>query len=177
MITTALVTKTPKAFTIYQQYKQAKKEGDVAKKDYFEKQLEQQEEKIRRCQEKKYVYQDGSNDPGVSFKFPQAVSPIAADSAVRSHEQEHVVRNAAKAKIEGKQAISYVTIEYTYDPECGRVYPKGGVTHTIYMSKDKNEENARKIFLQGKNDGILSVYKKSLNDNKQLVGELLDVAV
>ena len=42
------------------------------------------------CKNRKY--QDGSDDPGVSFKTATNVAPELAASAVRGHEQEHVVR-------------------------------------------------------------------------------------
>ena len=41
------------------------------------------------CKNRKY--QDGSDDPGVSFKTATNVAPEQAASAVRGHEQEHVV--------------------------------------------------------------------------------------
>ena len=40
------------------------------------------------CKERKY--QDGSNDPGVSFKAPGHISPESSAAVVMSHEQEHV---------------------------------------------------------------------------------------
>ena len=77
-------------------------------------------------------YQDGSDDPGVSFKTATKLSPDEAASAVRSHEQEHVVRERAKAAREGRKVISQsVTIHTSVCPECGRVYVSGGVTRTV----------------------------------------------
>ena len=76
-------------------------------------------------------YQDGSDDSGVSFQTPTKVDPNAAGAAVRSHEQEHVSRNQAKAKREGKEIVSQsVTIHTAICPECGRVYVSGGTTRT-----------------------------------------------
>ncbi|MCH5347981.1 MAG: hypothetical protein J1E40_01535 [Oscillospiraceae bacterium] len=80
-------------------------------------------------------YQDGSDDPGVSFQTPTKVNPNAAGAAVRSHEQEHVSRNQAKARQEGKEIVSQsVTIHTAICPECGRVYISGGTTRTTIRS-------------------------------------------
>ena len=81
------------------------------------------------CKNRKY--QDGSDDSGVSFKTPTKVDPSVAGAAVRSHEQEHVSRNQAKAQREGKEIVSQsVTIHTGICPECGRVYVSGGTTRT-----------------------------------------------
>lgn len=81
-------------------------------------------------------YQDGSTDGGVSFKSPAHISPQAAPAAVRSHEQEHVSNEQAKAQISGKEVISqYVRIFTAVCPECGRVYVSGGETVTTTMDK------------------------------------------
>lgn len=80
---------------------------------------------------KKRKYQDGSNDPGVSFKTPTNVAPEQAASAVRGHEQEHVVREQAKAQREGREIVSQsVTYHTAICPECGKVYVSGGTTRT-----------------------------------------------
>lgn len=81
-------------------------------------------------------YQDGSTDGGVSFKAPAHISPQAAPAAVRSHEQEHVANEQAKAQSSGKEVISqYVRIFTAVCPECGRVYVSGGETVTTTMDK------------------------------------------
>lgn len=81
------------------------------------------------CQERKY--QDGSNDPGVSFKTPTNIAPEQAAAAVRGHEQEHVVREQAKAQREGREVISQsVTYHTAICPECGKPYVSGGTTRT-----------------------------------------------
>lgn len=88
-----------------------------------------EEGKCQTCEERKY--QDGSNDMGVSFKTPTRIAPEAAASAVRSHEQEHVVREQAKAEREGRRVVSQnVTLHTEICPECGRVYISGGTTRT-----------------------------------------------
>ena len=89
-------------------------------------------------------YQDGSDDSGVSFQTPTKVAPQAAGAAVRSHEQEHVSRNQAKAEREGKEIVSQsVTIHTGICPECGRVYVSGGTTRTT--TRDKQDSLADKF--------------------------------
>ena len=88
-----------------------------------------EEGECQTCKERKY--QDGSNDPGVSFKTPTNVAPELAASAVRGHEQEHVVREQAQARREGREVVSQsVTYHTAICPECGRVYVSGGTTRT-----------------------------------------------
>lgn len=85
-------------------------------------------------------YQDGSNDPGVSYKAPTKISPQAAESAVRSHEAEHVTRNRAKAEREGSEIVSqHVAIHHAVCPECGKVYVSGGTTTTVTRSGGKTD--------------------------------------
>jgi len=82
------------------------------------------------CKNRKY--QDGSDDPGVSFKSPTSVAPEQAASAVRGHEYEHVVREQAEADREGREVVSQsVTYHNAICPECGRVYVAGGQTKTV----------------------------------------------
>lgn len=88
-----------------------------------------EETECKTCKERKY--QDGSNDPGVSFKTPTHIGPDQSASAVLGHEMEHVVRERAKAQSEGRRVISQsVTMHTAICPECGRVYTAGGVTRT-----------------------------------------------
>ncbi len=89
------------------------------------------------CKNRKY--QDGS-DEMVSFKSAAHISPGAAASAVRSHEQEHV-SNAYKdaAQNNGKVVSANVSIHTSVCPECGRSYVSGGTTST--QIKYYNEEN------------------------------------
>ena len=89
-----------------------------------------EEVECQTCEERKY--QDGSDDPGVSFKTATHISPEQAAGAVRSHEMEHVTRNQAKAQREDREIISQsVTIHTDICPECGRVYTSGGTTRTV----------------------------------------------
>ncbi len=100
------------------------------------------------CKNRKY--KDGSNDPGVSFKSAQGVSPEKAAGAVRSHEAEHVRRESAKAEREGAEVISQnVQIHTAVCPECGRTYVSGGTTTTTTAKAAESE------------------YKKSAEYNKQ----------
>lgn len=88
------------------------------------------------CKNRKY--QDGS-DEMVSFKSPSHISPDAAASRVRSHEQEHV-NNAYKdaAQNNGKVISCNVSIKTSVCPECGRTYVSGGTTSTQirYFNED-----------------------------------------
>ena len=91
-------------------------------------------------------YQDGSDDPGVSFKTATALSPDEAATAVRGHEQEHVVREQAAAAREGRKVVSQsVTIHTDICPECGRVYVSGGETRTVTMNDNSNEDNLNAV--------------------------------
>ena len=96
------------------------------------------------CKERKY--QDGS-DENVSFKSAAHVSPEAASSAVRSHEQEHVANAYKKAEQKGGKVIqASVSIHTAVCPECGRTYVSGGTTKTQikYGNEDNPYQKARK---------------------------------
>lgn len=98
-----------------------------------------EEGKCQTCEKRKY--QDGSDDMGVSFQTPTRVDPQQAASAVRGHEQEHVVREQAKARREDRHVVSQsVTIHTDICPECGKVYISGGTTRTVTAAN--NEEQA-----------------------------------
>lgn len=90
------------------------------------------------CKSRKY--QDGSNEADVSFKAAAHISPEAAASAVRSHEQMHVSNAYQKAsQNNGKVISASVSIHTSVCPECGRSYVSGGTTNTTI--KYYNEEN------------------------------------
>ena len=76
----------------------------------------------------------------VSFKSAAHVSPNAASSAVRAHEQEHVSNAYKKAEQNnGKVLQASVKIKTAICPECGRSYVSGGTTTTqIKYSDEKN---------------------------------------
>lgn len=89
------------------------------------------------CEKRKY--QDGSDDPGVSFKTPTNIKPEQAASAVRGHEMEHVVREQAKAGREGRKVVSQsVTMHTEICPECGKAYVSGGTTRTVTKADTDN---------------------------------------
>ena len=106
-------------------------------------------------------YQDGS-DENVSFKSAQHISPEAAASRVRAHEQEHVNNAYSKAaQNNGKVISANVSIHTSICPECGRSYVSGGTTTT--QIKYYNEENP---------------YQKNLKatDSAKYKGRMIDIA-
>ena len=103
--------------------------GEAAVQESKSAQEVMEEGQCQTCKERKY--QDGSNDPGVSYQTPTNIDPTQAASAVRGHEQEHVVREQARAKREGREVVSQsVTLHTDICPECGKVYISGGTTRT-----------------------------------------------
>ena len=107
------------------------------------------------CKHRKY--QDGS-DENVSFKTASHVSPTAAASAVRGHEQEHVSNAYTKAaQNNGRVLSAVVAIHTAVCPECGRTYVSGGTTTTkIAYSNDQSGygkaiNSANEINNSGKN--------------------------
>lgn len=103
-----------------------------------------EESECETCKERKY--QDGSDDPGVSFKTAAHISPEMSAATVRGHEMEHVVREQAEAEREGREVVSQsVSYQTSICPECGRAYVSGGTTRTTTMA-------AREAFSVGMND-------------------------
>lgn len=91
------------------------------------------------CKER--TYQDGSNDPGVSFKAPGHISAESSAAVVMSHEQEHVGNEQAKASQEDREVISQsVRLFTSVCPECGKAYVSGGETRTTTASKPQKHE-------------------------------------
>ena len=116
-----------------------KKAPKVAGTGVEETQKTMNDAECKTCKERKY--QDGSDDPGVSFKTPTHIDPGQASSAVRGHELEHVVRERAQAQKEGRRVVSQsVTMQTGICPECGRVYTAGGVTRTVTAADTKPKE-------------------------------------
>lgn len=100
---------------------------------------EKQDGECQTCKNRKY--QDGSDDPGVSFKSASKVGPEGAAAAVRGHEYEHVYRNRAKAAREGKEVVyQSVRIKTAICPECGDSYVAGGETTTVTKTKPETVE-------------------------------------
>lgn len=95
-----------------------------------------EEAECQTCAKRKY--QDGSDDPGVSFKTPTNIDPSQAASAVRGHEMEHVVREQSKARQQDRKVVSQsVTYHTAICPECGKVYISGGTTRTVTAANDQ----------------------------------------
>ncbi len=95
------------------------------------------------CKNRKY--QDGS-DEMVSFKSAAHISPNAAASRVRAHEQEHVSNAFNKATMNnGKVLSAVVSIHTAVCPECGRTYVSGGTTQTKikYFGDDNGYHKAQ----------------------------------
>lgn len=119
-----------------------------------------EEEECQTCKNRKY--QDGSDDPGVSFKTATRLSPERAASAVRGHEMEHVTREQAKAEREGRKVVQQsVTIHTAICPECGDVYVSGGTTRTVTAKDSAQEEQQQE--------------QQSQQARQNLVGQVLDV--
>lgn len=77
---------------------------------------------------------------GVSFQTPTRIAPEQAASAVRGHEQEHVVREQAKAQREDRKVVSQsVTLHTDICPECGKVYISGGTTRTVTAANQEQK--------------------------------------
>ena len=97
-----------------------------------------EEGECQTCKERKY--QDGSDDPGVSFKTPTNIAPEQAASAVRGHENEHVVREQAEARRENRKVVSQsVTYHTSICPECGKAYVSGGTTRTVTKAGESQQ--------------------------------------
>jgi hypothetical protein len=87
------------------------------------------------CKSRKYS--DRSSDPTVSFQTPTSLSPEAASTAVRAHEQEHVSHEQARAQEKGLRVVAQsVSIHSAICPECGRSYVSGGTTTTTTRAND-----------------------------------------
>ncbi len=107
----------------------------------------------RTCAKRRY--QDGSNDPSVSFKTPTKLSPDRAAAAVRNHEMQHVFHEQANAKREGREVVSQSVVYHTgICPECHRLYVAGGQTRTV--TRAKREVDTGQLSPKGKllNAGI-----------------------
>lgn len=112
-------------------------------------------------------YQDGSDDPGVSFKFASKISGNA-EAAVRGHEQEHVSRNRAKADREGREIVyQSVVIKHAICPECGKTYVAGGETTTVTRAKPPESDNELSAEKAGKNEPDTAESVLSINDPKE----------
>lgn len=108
------------------------------------------------CENRKY--QDVSDDSSVSFQTPTKINPDSAEAAVRSHENEHVTANQAKAAADGNEIVSQsVSIQHAVCPECGDNVVTGGLTKTVIKSNSYEQK-----FSVGLSDSS-QVRGKSLN--------------
>jgi hypothetical protein len=113
--------------------KQAGNAAGTAQKGRFDR------NECQTCKNRRY--QDGSDDPGVSFKTPGKIDPSAAQSVVRGHEYEHVFRERSKALREGREVVSQSVVLHTgICPECGRAYISGGTTRTVTRKEQELAE-------------------------------------
>lgn len=97
-----------------------------------------EEGECQTCKNRKY--QDGSDDPGVSFKTATHIAPEQAAAAVRGHEMEHVVREQVSAAREDRKVVSQtVSLHTEICPECGDVYVSGGTTRTVTAAETQPE--------------------------------------
>jgi hypothetical protein len=104
---------------------------------------------------KNRTYQDGSNDPGVSFKTPGHIDPSSSGAVVMAHEQEHVKNAKADADASGGKIVSSsVKLQTAICPECGRVYVSGGTTTTTTSTPSKST------------DAFTENYKKVISSNR-----------
>ena len=116
-----------------------KDEGEKANSRKIPGQPDYDTYECQTCKNRKY--QDGSNDPSVSFKTPTKLSPERAAYAVRAHEAEHVAHAWAQAQREDKEVVSQsVTYHTDICPECGRTYISGGNTQTPVRSAPETYE-------------------------------------
>ncbi len=103
------------------------------------------------CKSRKY--QDGSDDPGVSFKNAAHVAPEQASTAIRGHENEHVTREQAKAAQEDRKVVAQsVTYYNAICPECGRIYMSGGTTRTVTAAADQPQPEGEMLYPLGLGD-------------------------
>ena len=117
--------------------------------------VEEENGECETCANRKY--QDGSDDPGVSFKTASKVTGNA-EAAVRAHENEHVTHNRAEASREDKEIVyQSVRIKHGICPECGTSYVSGGETVTVTRPKTDDRFNV------------------GMYDSEQEKGQLLDI--
>lgn len=87
-------------------------------------------QECKTCRARKY--RDGSADPGVSFKVPAHIPPEQSFAVITTHEQEHLFREKAKARLEGREVVTqYISYQFAKCPECGRTYVAGGEAVTV----------------------------------------------
>jgi len=98
------------------------------------------------CKERQY--QDGSNDPGVSFKASGHISPESSAAVVRAHEQEHVNNEQANAQNEGREIVAQsVRLFSSICSECGKAYVSGGETRTTTATDTVQQPSNQEVTL------------------------------
>ena len=114
---------------------------------------EEDDGKCETCENRKY--QDGSDDPGVSFKNASKING-SAEAAVRAHEYEHVSHNQAEAAREDKEIVyQSVRIKHGICPECGTSYVAGGETVTVTRTKPEERYNVGMYDREGEKGKLL----------------------
>jgi len=137
--------------------KEADRSGNDTKVGAEGAQAAIEEGKCQTCEKRKY--QDESDDMGVSFQTPTNISPEQVASAVRGHENEHVVREQAKAEREDRKVVSQsVTLHTDICPECGKVYISGGTTRTVTAKEQTPEQESRQEAQQEAESKGLSLF-------------------
>lgn len=121
--------------------------GDAGKTNDAQKSAE-----CQTCKNRKY--QDGSDEPGVSFKQPGHIAPENAAAKVFSHEQEHIANAQNEARQDkNKKIVSQSVRMYSQIcPECGRSYIAGGQANTV--TRATSEKNAPPAGALGRNVDI-----------------------
>lgn len=89
--------------------------------------------------ENTHMFQDVSNDPGVSFTYATPLTNAQTFFAVRAHEAQHVGRRISEAILNGDSVNVYVSYRVKYDPNTGDPYLAGGVTRSVTRHKPKVE--------------------------------------
>lgn len=119
----------------------------MAKEEQSPSSAVQRKDDTGECQTcKNRKYQDGSDDPGVSYKTPTSIDADMANAAVRSHEREHVGREQFQAQQEGREVVfQTVTIHNAICPECGRIYVSGGTTRTVTRKQAEQVADRYKV--------------------------------
>lgn len=86
------------------------------------------------------VYQDRSEDGGVSMKMGAPVTDLQAPLAVRSHETSHLLHEIQDAVLEGRPVQASVRILSRIDPESGEQYVAGGRAYVTLFANTELAE-------------------------------------
>jgi hypothetical protein len=73
------------------------------------------------------TYQDVSDDPTASMKYPTELTPGQAEIAVPAHERGHIIHAQSEAMATGQEVVlAYTQVYYSVDPNTGEIVPAGG---------------------------------------------------